>query len=331
MPTLWASSGSRAIRATRSSACPTSTGCSCSRTPAPARRSRSWTPRGSPRSAPRPPACSGSAPSPSGRSKAIGIIGCGRQAQAHLELAKEVFPGLARVTLFDRHPERAKALAAAHPDLDTRVASTAEDGGADAVITTAAIVRDPERPLRREHLAGATVACAIDFDASLAEDVFEDAALFVVDDVPQYRHYVEQGYFAGYPDDPRELRRRARPGGRASLRAARPRPARDRAGGRGGGRGDQPPRGGGGARHRAPALVDQPLRPCGCTATRQMREGEARPGRRSAARSVGLEAEGAAADQFDQLVQRVELGDDLDALGQAGRSGRRCRRRGRAA
>ena len=61
--------------------------------------------------------------------------------------------------------------------------------GADVVITTAAIVRDPERPLRKEHLAEATVACAIDFDASLSEDLFEDAALFVVDDVPQYRHY----------------------------------------------------------------------------------------------------------------------------------------------
>jgi ornithine cyclodeaminase len=109
------------------------------------------------------------------------------------------------VTLFDRHPERAEALAAAHPDLEARVASSAEEVGADVVITTAAIVRDPERPLRRGHLAGATVACAIDFDASLSEDVFEDAALFVVDDVPQYRHYVEQGYFAGYPDNPLEL------------------------------------------------------------------------------------------------------------------------------
>jgi alanine dehydrogenase len=137
----------------------------------------------------------------------LGILGCGRQGSVHLELAKEVFPDLARVTLFDRHPERADALAAAHPELDVRMAATAGEIAerADAVITTAAIVRDPERPLRKEHLAEATVACAIDFDASLSEDLFEDAALFVVDDVPQYRHYVEQGYFAGYPGDPVEL------------------------------------------------------------------------------------------------------------------------------
>jgi alanine dehydrogenase len=137
--------------------------------------------------------------------EAIGIIGCGRQGHAHLELAKEVFTDLAHVTLFDRHPERAKALASAHPQLDVRVAAAAEEVAADVVITTAAIVREPERPLRREHLSGATVACAIDFDASLSYDLFDDAALFVVDDVPQYRHYVEQGYFAGYPGDPIEL------------------------------------------------------------------------------------------------------------------------------
>jgi ornithine cyclodeaminase/alanine dehydrogenase-like protein (mu-crystallin family) len=139
--------------------------------------------------------------------EAVGIVGCGRQGHAHLELAGEVFPTLRRATLFDRHRERAEALGAAHPQLEVRVASSPEQVGeaADVVITTAAIVREPERPLRREHLREATVACAVDFDASLAKDLFEDAALFVVDDVPQYRHYAEQGYFAGYPGDPIEL------------------------------------------------------------------------------------------------------------------------------
>src|SRR3954447_15827991 len=136
----------------------------------------------------------------------LGILGCGRQGSVHLELAKEVFPGLARVTLFDRHPERAEALASAHPGVDVRIAAAAEQiADADVVITTAAIVRNPARPLHRSHLASATVVCAIDFDASLSEDVFEEAAAFVVDDVPQYRHYVEQGYFARYPDNPVEL------------------------------------------------------------------------------------------------------------------------------
>jgi ornithine cyclodeaminase/alanine dehydrogenase-like protein (mu-crystallin family) len=139
--------------------------------------------------------------------EALGLLGCGRQARVHLELAKQVFPELRRVTLFDRHPERAEGLAAEHPDLDVTVAEAARDiaDAAEVVVTTAAIVRDPERPLRREHLANASVACAVDFDASLSEDLFDDAAAFVVDDVAQYGYYREQGYFAGYPADPTEL------------------------------------------------------------------------------------------------------------------------------
>jgi ornithine cyclodeaminase/alanine dehydrogenase-like protein (mu-crystallin family) len=137
----------------------------------------------------------------------IGILGCGRQGGAHLELAEQVFPELRRATLFDRHPERAEALAAAQPGLDVAVASRAEEigAGAQVVVTTAAIVRHPDRPLRREHLGDASVACAVDFDATLSEDLFGDAALFVVDDVPQYRYYRDQGYFRGYPGDPVEL------------------------------------------------------------------------------------------------------------------------------
>ena len=137
----------------------------------------------------------------------IGIIGCGRQGSVHLELAAQVFPTLRRVALFDRHPERAAALAAAHPRLDAQVASAAEEIGAGAhvVVSSAAIVRDPERPLRREHLSDATVACAVDFDATLSEDLFEDAGMFVVDDVAQYRYYRQQGYFAGYPPEATEL------------------------------------------------------------------------------------------------------------------------------
>jgi ornithine cyclodeaminase/alanine dehydrogenase-like protein (mu-crystallin family) len=139
--------------------------------------------------------------------ESLGILGCGRQGAIHLELARELFPQLRRVTLFDRHPERAEALGAAHPALEVELASAAEQvaAGTQVVISCAAIVRHPERPLRRAHLADVSVACAIDFDATLSEDVFEDAATFMVDDLAQYRYYRRQGYFAGYPDEALEL------------------------------------------------------------------------------------------------------------------------------
>jgi ornithine cyclodeaminase/alanine dehydrogenase-like protein (mu-crystallin family) len=113
---------------------------------------------------------------------------------------------LTRLRLFDRHPERAEELAS-RGGVDALVTDTAAEVAerADLVITTAAIVHQPERPLRREHLGKTTVACAIDYDASLSEDVFEDAAIFVVDDLPQYRYHRRLGYFAGYPEEAVEL------------------------------------------------------------------------------------------------------------------------------
>ena len=142
-----------------------------------------------------------------GAIETIGLIGCGRQGTVHLELARELFPELAQVVMFDRHRDRAEALASALPELEATVAKSAEQvgAGADLVITTAAIVHRPERPLRGEHLADATVACAIDYDASLSEGVFERAAIFVVDDLPQYRYHRQLGYFAGYPEEAVEL------------------------------------------------------------------------------------------------------------------------------
>ena len=139
--------------------------------------------------------------------ESVGIVGCGRQGTVHLELAAEAFPGLSRASLFDVHRDRAEALAAAHPGLEVTVASGPEEvgPGTQVLISCAPIVRRPERPIRRAQLADASVACAVDFDATLSEDLFDDAGLFVVDDVAQYRYYRQQGYFAGYPPDAIEL------------------------------------------------------------------------------------------------------------------------------
>jgi ornithine cyclodeaminase/alanine dehydrogenase-like protein (mu-crystallin family) len=139
--------------------------------------------------------------------ESVGIVGCGRQGTVHLELAAEVFPQLGRASLFDIHRDRAEALAAAHPGLDVKVASGPEEvgPGTQVLISCAPIVRHPERPVRRDQLPDASVACAVDFDATLSEDLFDGAGIFVVDDVAQYRYYRQQGYFAGYPPEATEL------------------------------------------------------------------------------------------------------------------------------
>ncbi|HYO43714.1 MAG TPA: hypothetical protein VES19_10995, partial [Candidatus Limnocylindrales bacterium] len=103
--------------------------------------------------------------------------------------------------------ERVEALAAAARDLDVEAAAAPEDVGtrAQVVISCAPIVRHPARPVHRAHLPVASVVCAVDFDATFAQDVVEDAVMFVVDDVAQYEHYRHQGYFDGYPAEASEL------------------------------------------------------------------------------------------------------------------------------
>jgi ornithine cyclodeaminase/alanine dehydrogenase-like protein (mu-crystallin family) len=137
----------------------------------------------------------------------LGIVGCGRQGTVHLELARQVLPGLRRAALYDPHSGRAETLAAQAEELEVEVTSAPEAvaAGAQVVISCAPIVRDPARPIRREHLEDSAVVCAIDFDATFSADIFEGAAAFAVDDAAQYEHYRGLGYFHGYPDPGAEL------------------------------------------------------------------------------------------------------------------------------
>jgi ornithine cyclodeaminase/alanine dehydrogenase-like protein (mu-crystallin family) len=86
-----------------------------------------------------------------------------------------------------------------------RFAGLDDLGGADLVVSSAPIVVNPARPLARSGIKADAVVCAVDFDATLDADVPAGASAFVVDDLPQYEYYREQGYFKGYPGDPLEL------------------------------------------------------------------------------------------------------------------------------
>lgn len=136
----------------------------------------------------------------------VAIVGCGRQGNAHARLLGEVFDAIGEIRCFDPVTERAETLAVTLGTARGRVAESPADaaGGADVVVTCAPIVRVPEPTIHLPDLAPACVVCAIDFDSSVGADVAR-AALFVVDDLPQYRHYVELGYFGGYPEAALEL------------------------------------------------------------------------------------------------------------------------------
>ena len=277
-----ASSGSRAIPATRTPASRTSTACSCSPTRPRARHSRSWTRRGSPRSARPPPACSASARSPSGRSRRSASWAAAARAACTSSWRRRSSPGLARATPV-RPPSGARGGAGglargARREATVGRADRRSREGADLVITTAAIVRGPSgrfgrstwprppSPARSTSTRPCPRTCSRTRRCSWSTTCPSTAT-------------TSAGLLRGLPGRRRWSWRRARPARRAPARPARVRPARDRPGGRGGRRRDQPPGERVGARHRAPALVDQPLRhpraPPPARAPRRTRSGAA--------------------------------------------------------
>ena len=136
----------------------------------------------------------------------VTIVGAGVQGHSHLEVIGHVLPG-ALLTIVDRHPDRAAALAdaargtagiaSAAISTDARDASRAAD-----VVITAASFTDPanRQVLDPSWLAADALVVAVDYATLVAASVARDAALFVVDERGQFLANREAGQFDGYPD-----------------------------------------------------------------------------------------------------------------------------------
>ena len=136
----------------------------------------------------------------------VTIVGAGVQGLSHLEVVGHVLPG-ASVTIVDRHPERAEALAAqAHA---TRGISSAEVSseaaqatrGADVVITAASFTDPAHRQVMDGTWLGPdALVVPVDYATMCAASVARDAALFLVDDRGQFLANRDAGQFDDYPD-----------------------------------------------------------------------------------------------------------------------------------
>ena len=141
-----------------------------------------------------------------GRAPRAAIIGAGVQGHSHLEVLGQVLPGV-ELTVHDRHPERAAALAAAGaatPGIAAAtVAATPREatGAADVVITAASFTTpDARQVMTGEWLAPDALVVPVDYATMCAASVARDAALFVVDDRGQFVANRDAGQFDGYPD-----------------------------------------------------------------------------------------------------------------------------------
>jgi ornithine cyclodeaminase/alanine dehydrogenase-like protein (mu-crystallin family) len=144
------------------------------------------------------------APTVAGRPIRAALIGAGVQARSHAPVLGHVLPGV-EIAVFDRHPERATALAAearATPGVGrVRPASSARAAieGADVVVTTASF--GPVRQvLTNDWLAADALVVPVDYATYCAAEVARDAALFLVDQREQFLANREAGLFDDYPD-----------------------------------------------------------------------------------------------------------------------------------
>ena len=152
----------------------------------------------------------------------VALIGAGVQGRSHLPVLAAVLPGL-ELTIHDRHPDRADALAALARETDgiatVGVGLTAREATSEAdVVVTAASFTTPSK---RQRMTGAwltadALVVAVDYATLVGADVVQDAALFLVDDRGQFLANRGVGQFDGYPDPTATL-------GEAIL-AATPRP-----------------------------------------------------------------------------------------------------------
>ncbi len=136
----------------------------------------------------------------------VAIIGAGVQGRSHLEVIGNVLPG-ARVTIVDRHPERAAALAeVARGTAGIASATSSTDAQetsreADVVITVASFA-DPARRqvMDPTWLAADALVVAVDYATMVSAAVAREAALFLVDDRGQFLANRDAGQFDDYPD-----------------------------------------------------------------------------------------------------------------------------------
>ena len=144
------------------------------------------------------------APRVEGRAARAALIGAGVQGHSHLAVIGRTLPG-AELTVFDRHPERAAALADAARATDgiggATVAPTARDAVRDAdVVVTAASFGPVRQVMTEDWLAPDALVVAVDYATYCAAEVAAGAALFLVDQREQFLANRDAGNFDGYPD-----------------------------------------------------------------------------------------------------------------------------------
>jgi ornithine cyclodeaminase/alanine dehydrogenase len=139
-----------------------------------------------------------------GRPARAALIGAGVQGHSHVPVLGHVLPGV-ELAVFDRHPDRAAALADEARRTEGIAAATAASSamaavdGADVVVTAASFgpIRQVMTP---DWLAPDALVVPVDYATYCSAKVASEAALFLVDHREQFLANRDAGLFEGYPE-----------------------------------------------------------------------------------------------------------------------------------
>jgi ornithine cyclodeaminase/alanine dehydrogenase-like protein (mu-crystallin family) len=144
------------------------------------------------------------APAVEGRHIRAALVGAGVQGRSHLAVLGRTLPGVG-LAVFDRHPERAAALA----DAARSTAGIAEAAAAPSareaveaadVVVTAASFGPVRQVMTPDWLTPDALVVPVDYATYCSAAVAADAALFLVDHREQFLANRDAGNFEDYPD-----------------------------------------------------------------------------------------------------------------------------------
>ena len=137
-------------------------------------------------------------------SRTLGILGCGVQGRSNVEALREVFR-IERVFAYDVRQQASEEFAASvsaafHVEATAVKTPREAVSGCDIVVTAGPILRTPHATIQPGWFEPGAFASLVDFDSYWSAEALAEVDKFCTDDIPQFRHYREIGYFQHAPE-----------------------------------------------------------------------------------------------------------------------------------
>jgi ornithine cyclodeaminase/alanine dehydrogenase-like protein (mu-crystallin family) len=134
----------------------------------------------------------------------VALVGAGVQGRSHVPVLGHVAPGL-ELFVFDRHAERARALATeANSTFGIGSAHVAESAAQamrkSDIVVTAASFGPIRQAMKSDWLSPEALVIAVDYEMYASAEVAGTASAFLVDERGGYDNAREEGRFVGFPD-----------------------------------------------------------------------------------------------------------------------------------